>query len=88
MQSAEQKIKKFFDAYARRVNDSLGEDPVIDVQGVVDSFAPYFVESSAHGGLYSLGVVAYEALTGELPFEGDRKAQFSSTSSAPTSTTA
>lgn len=49
MQDAEKKIKEFFAAYAQRFNDSLGSDPVIDVDGVRESFAHYFVESSPVG---------------------------------------
>lgn len=53
MQNTEQRIREFFEAYAKRVNDALGEEPTIDVEGVRDSFADYFVESSpvgVHGG--------------------------------------
>jgi hypothetical protein len=49
----EQTIREFFDAYARRFNDSLRAGGRVDVQGVLASFAEYFVESSpagVHGG--------------------------------------
>jgi hypothetical protein len=49
MQNAEQRIREFFEAYAGRFNGALGENPRIDVQGVRDSFAKYFVESSPVG---------------------------------------
>jgi hypothetical protein len=42
-------IRAFLDAYARRSNDALKDPPVEDVDGVVASFAPYFVESSPRG---------------------------------------
>jgi len=42
-------IEAFFDAYARRSTDALRDPPVEDVDGVVASFAPYFVESSPRG---------------------------------------
>ena len=49
----EEKIKQFFAEYEGRFNRSLQEPPTVDVQGVVKSFAPYFVEASpsgVHGG--------------------------------------
>jgi hypothetical protein len=49
----EDTIREFFEAYARRFNDSLRAGGRVDVQGVLDSFAEYFVESSpagVHGG--------------------------------------
>jgi hypothetical protein len=48
----EDSIRKFFEAYAQRFNESLRGGRV-DVEGLIDSFAPYFVESSpvgVHGG--------------------------------------
>jgi hypothetical protein len=45
----EQSIREFFEAYARRFNDSLRAGGRVDVQGVVDSFAPHFVESGPVG---------------------------------------
>ena len=45
----EQSIREFFEAYARRFNDSLRADGRVDVQGVLDSFADYFVASNPSG---------------------------------------
>jgi hypothetical protein len=42
-------IEAFFDAYAHRSSEALQNPPVEDVDGVVASFAPYFVESSPRG---------------------------------------
>jgi hypothetical protein len=42
-------LKTFFADYARRSNDALKDPPVEDVDGVVKSFAPYFVGSSPQG---------------------------------------
>jgi hypothetical protein len=44
-----EELKDFFAAYAKHSNDALREPPVEDVEGVVKSFAPYFVESSPRG---------------------------------------
>jgi hypothetical protein len=43
----------FFADYAKRSNDALREPPVEDIDGIVGSFAPFFVEASprgVHGG--------------------------------------
>lgn len=45
----ETRVRAFFDAYARRVNDALKDDPVVDTKGVTDAFADYFVEASPVG---------------------------------------
>lgn len=53
MISHDEKIKQFFTDYEARFNRSLQEPPIVDVKGVVESFAPYFVEASpsgVHGG--------------------------------------
>lgn len=42
-------IRKFFEAYAMRVNDALQPTPRVDTAGVVASFADYFVEASPAG---------------------------------------
>jgi hypothetical protein len=42
-------IEAFFDDYARRSTDALKHPPVEDIDGVVRSFAPFFVESSPRG---------------------------------------
>jgi len=42
-------IRRFFTAYAKRMNDALKEDPAIDTAGVLRSFADYFVEASPAG---------------------------------------
>ncbi len=44
-----QKIDKFFKEYAARFNKSLADPPEIDVDGVADSFAPFFVGASPLG---------------------------------------
>ena len=42
-------IEAFFDDYAERSTDALKDPPVEDIDGVVESFAPFFVESSPKG---------------------------------------
>jgi hypothetical protein len=42
-------LRRFFAAYAKRMNDALKPRPVIDTPGVVRSFADYFVEASPVG---------------------------------------
>lgn len=42
-------IEHFFDEYARRSNDALQDPPREDVDGMVASFAPFFVGSSPRG---------------------------------------
>ena len=42
-------IEKFFTAYAKRSDDALQEPPLEDVDGVIGSFAPFFVEASPKG---------------------------------------
>lgn len=49
MATINQKIEQFFDAYAARMNQSLGDNPVIDAEGQAAAFAEYFVESSPVG---------------------------------------
>jgi hypothetical protein len=49
----EQEIRAFFEAYARRFNESLRTGGKVDVEGVRAAVARYFVESSpagVHGG--------------------------------------
>jgi hypothetical protein len=46
-------VEAFFAAYARRSDDALKDPPLEDIDGVVNSFAPYFVEAGprgVHGG--------------------------------------
>jgi hypothetical protein len=45
----EETIRQFFQAYAHRFQASLDAPGEVDVEGVVNSFAPYFVESSPAG---------------------------------------
>lgn len=45
----ETRVRAFFDAYARRFNDTLKDKPVIDAKGVADAFAKFFVEASPAG---------------------------------------
>ena len=42
-------IERFFADYAKRFNDSLKEPPVVDVAGVRNAFADYFVGASPVG---------------------------------------
>ena len=42
-------VQAFFDDYADRSTDALKNPPVEDIDGVVASFAPFFVESSPRG---------------------------------------
>jgi hypothetical protein len=44
-----EEIERFFAAYAKRSDDALHEPPVEDVEGVIESFAPFFVEASPKG---------------------------------------
>ena len=49
----EEKIKQFFVEYEARFNRAITEPPTVDVKGVIDSFAAYFVAASpvgVHGG--------------------------------------
>lgn len=47
--NTEQKIRKFFEDYTRRFNDSLAAGGKVDARAVRASFADYFVESSPAG---------------------------------------
>jgi hypothetical protein len=49
MSPLETKVRALFDAYGKRSNDALQEPPKLDLEGVVRSFAPFFVESSPKG---------------------------------------
>ena len=42
-------VEAFFEAYAERSTNALKDPPVEDIDGVVQSFAPFFVESSPKG---------------------------------------
>ncbi|MGD9739932.1 MAG: hypothetical protein AB7O56_08075 [Bauldia sp.] len=44
-------VEAFFAAYGKRSDDALHDPPVEDVDGVVASFAPYFVGASPKGVL-------------------------------------
>lgn len=44
-----EQVEEFFKAYAKRSNDALQEPPSEDIEGVVASFAPFFVEASPKG---------------------------------------
>ena len=44
-----EQIQQFFEAYAARTNRALGDDPVVDVDGVTGSFADSFIEASPNG---------------------------------------
>ena len=47
----EEKIREFFVKYAERFNNALQDPPVVDVDGVVNSFASFFLEASPVGVL-------------------------------------
>lgn len=49
MTKLETMVRALFDAYAKRSDDALKDPPQEDVDGVVASFAPYFVASSPRG---------------------------------------
>ena len=49
MSPLETKVRALFDAYAKRADDALRDPPVEDVDGLVRSFADFFVESSPKG---------------------------------------
>jgi hypothetical protein len=49
MSPLETKVRALFDAYGKRGNDAMQDPPLLDIEGVVRSFAPYFVESSPRG---------------------------------------
>lgn len=42
-------VEEFFANYSRRSNEALQDPPKEDIDGVVASFAPYFVEASPKG---------------------------------------
>lgn len=44
-----EQVEEFFAAYARRSNDALRDPPREDINGVVASFAPFFVEAGPKG---------------------------------------
>jgi hypothetical protein len=46
MSPLETKVRALFDAYGKRSDDALQDPPKEDVEGVIRSFAPFFVESS------------------------------------------
>ena len=49
MSPLETKVRALFDAYGKRSDDALQDPPLLDIEGVVRSFAPYFVASSPGG---------------------------------------
>lgn len=49
MTPLETKVRALFDAYGKRADDALHTPPVEDVDGLVSSFAEFFVESSPKG---------------------------------------
>lgn len=49
MADIQQKIGRFFDNYAARMNGALGESPSVNVEEVAGQFASYFVEASPVG---------------------------------------
>jgi hypothetical protein len=49
MLSLENKVRALFDAYGKRADNALQDPPIEDVEGLVNSFAGYFVGSSPKG---------------------------------------
>lgn len=49
MPSPKADLSAFFQEYAKRSDDALKNPPKEDIEGVVASFAPFFVESSPRG---------------------------------------
>jgi hypothetical protein len=49
MADNQQKIERFFDDYAARMNGALGESPSVNLEEVAGQFADYFVEASPVG---------------------------------------
>lgn len=49
MDQRQEQIREFFSAYEKRFNDALLESPVVDLRGMIDSFARYFVGASPAG---------------------------------------
>lgn len=49
MVDAKETIEQFFDSYAERINDAVGDSPVVDVNAVAHQFAEIFVEASPSG---------------------------------------
>lgn len=44
-----ERVRAFFDTYARRFNDALAASPKVDVKSVRDAFAKYFVGANPKG---------------------------------------
>lgn len=49
MNDKEERIRSFFRAYEQRFNDTLKDPPVVDIQGLVDCFAKFFVAADPKG---------------------------------------
>jgi hypothetical protein len=49
MSPLETKVRALFDAYGKRSDDALQYPPKLDIEGMVRSFAPFFVGSSPRG---------------------------------------
>lgn len=49
MTPLETKVRALFDAYGKRADDALRNPPVEDIDGLVNFFASFFVESSPKG---------------------------------------
>jgi hypothetical protein len=49
MRDHSQAIRAFFDVYAKRFNDALADPPKVDIKGVRDAFANYFVGTNPKG---------------------------------------
>ena len=54
MDDSESTIKAFFGAYEKRFNDAVKDPPTVDAEGVVKSFAKYFVGANPGGVLWLL----------------------------------
>lgn len=51
MTPLETKVRALFDAYGKRSDDALQDPPKLDIDGMVGSFADYFVGSNPQGVL-------------------------------------
>ncbi len=49
MENRQQQLDTFFDQYAARMNNALGDEPVVDVDATVAAFADCFIEASPKG---------------------------------------
>jgi len=62
MTPLETKIRALFDAYGKRTDNALRDPPEEDLEGMVRSFAPFFVESSPRGVVGSVNDDKFRAM--------------------------